>query len=311
MIFLQEDDDYVEILPEDLAKKRAKGPRSSVSAEAFGEFNKKENFKARVVPKSADAKQAIMDKIANSFMFSGLDEKEKQIVVDAMEEKKCFKKETVITEGDEGDCLYVVASGTLSCSKIFKGQTDPTFLKRYEAGEAFGELALLYNAPRAATICSDGESILYALDRATFNHIVKDAAIRKREKYEAFLAKVELLKTMDDYERSAISEAFQDAKYEAGDTIIKQGDEGKLMYFLVEGEAFASKVLEGASVEEEVAQYKSGDYFGELSLLHNEPRQANVKARTACCCVTMNRHSFKRMLGPLEEILKRNMDLYV
>lgn len=42
-------------------------------------------------------------------MFSGLDEKEKKIVVDAMEEKKCFKKEVVIKEGDEGDCLFVVA----------------------------------------------------------------------------------------------------------------------------------------------------------------------------------------------------------
>jgi len=146
-------------------------------------------------------------------MFSGLDNAEKQIVVDAMEEKKTFKNEIVIKEGDEGDCLYVVASGTLSCTKIFKGNTEPTFLKRYEAGEAFGELALLYNAPRAATITSDDECLLYALDRSTFNHIVKDAAIRKREKYETFLKKIPLLETMDDYERSQVAEAFKDIKF--------------------------------------------------------------------------------------------------
>jgi cAMP-dependent protein kinase regulator len=143
-----------------------------------------------------------MEKINISFMFSGLDESEIKFVVDAMEEKKCFKKESVIREGEEGDCLYVVASGTLSCTKVFPGQSDPTFLKRYESGEAFGELALLYNAPRAATITSDGESLLYVLDRATFNHIVKDAARKKKDKYEEFLKKVDLLKTMDDYERS-------------------------------------------------------------------------------------------------------------
>lgn len=135
-------------------------------------------------------------------MFSGLDEKEKQIVVDAMAEKIASAGEVVIKEGDEGDSLYVVGSGTLSCTKVFKGQTTPTHLKKYEAGEAFGELALLYNAPRAATITADGECVLYALDRQTFNHIVKDAAIRKREKYETFLKKVPLLETMDDYERS-------------------------------------------------------------------------------------------------------------
>jgi len=138
-----------------------------------------------------------------------------------MDEKKCFKNEVVIKEGDEGDSLYVVGSGTLSCTKIFKGNTEPTFLKRFEPGEAFGELALLYNAPRAATIFSDDESIIYALDRQTFNHIVKDAAIRKREKYEAFLKKVSLLETMDDYERSQVSEAFKDEKFSTGDFILK------------------------------------------------------------------------------------------
>jgi len=104
--------------------------------------------------------------------------------------------------------LYVVAQGTLTCTKVFPGQTQPTTLKKYEPGEAFGELALLYNAPRAATITADDECLLYSLDRRTFNHIVKDAAIRKREKYEVFLKSVSLLETMDDYERSQIAEAF-------------------------------------------------------------------------------------------------------
>jgi len=196
------DDDYVDVLPEQVAKQKTRGPRASVSAEAFGLHNKKEDFKARVVPKEQAAKDAIMEKINLSFMFSGLDANEMNVVVDAMEEKKCFKNEQVIKEGDEGDCLYVVGQGTLSCTKIFKGNSDPTFLKQYQPGEAFGELALLYNAPRAATITSDAESILYVLDRATFNHIVKDAAIRKKEKYEVFLKTVKLLETLDDYERS-------------------------------------------------------------------------------------------------------------
>jgi cAMP-dependent protein kinase regulator len=122
-----------------------------------------------------------MDKIEKSFMFSGLDAKDKIIVCDAMGEKKYTKGEVVIKEGDRGDFLYVVAEGTLSCTKIFKGNTYPTFLKRYNPGEAFGELALLYNAPRAATISSEEDSLLYSLDRNIF-HIVKDAAIRKKRK---------------------------------------------------------------------------------------------------------------------------------
>jgi len=60
----------------------------------------------------------------------------------------------------------------------------------------------LYNAPRAATIKAKTNAVLFALDRETFNHIVKDAAAKKREKYDHFLSQIEIFKTMDVYERS-------------------------------------------------------------------------------------------------------------
>jgi len=64
--------------------------------------------------------------------------------------------------------MYVVESGILSCTKIFKGASQPTFLKEYQPGEGFGELALLYNAPRTASIKALETSYLWALNRITF-----------------------------------------------------------------------------------------------------------------------------------------------
>ena len=109
-------------------------------------------------------------------MFNALEPKELNIIVDAIEEVKVAAGENVIVQGDQGDCMYVLESGSLDCTKVFPGQSEPTFLKTYQPGEGFGELALLYNCPRAATITAKSDSVVWRLDRETFNNIVKDAA---------------------------------------------------------------------------------------------------------------------------------------
>ena len=108
-------------------------------------------------------------------------------------------------------------TGNLVCTKIFPGSIDPTFLRRYQTGEAFGELSLLYNAPRAATITANEPCVLWKLDRETFNHIVKDAASTKREKYENFLSTVTVFSTMEPYERAKLADAFKEIKFKAGE----------------------------------------------------------------------------------------------
>ena len=89
-------------------------------------------------------------------------------------------------------------------------------------GDVFGELALLYNAPRAASITAKTNSHLWVLDRDTFNFIVKDAASRKREKYEDFLKSVSILSQMDHYERAKLSDAIKEEKFNPGDYVIKE-----------------------------------------------------------------------------------------
>ena len=117
--------------------------------------------------------------------------------------------------------LYVVDEGSLDCSKrLDPNSNQATHLKTYQAGEAFGELALLYNAPRAATIVAKTASQLWQLDRNTFNHIVKDAAQTKRDKYEDFLASVPILQSIDHYERSKIADSIKEQSFAAGSQII-------------------------------------------------------------------------------------------
>lgn len=72
--------------------------------------------------------------------------------------------------------MFTIDSGELDCYKRFGAEEEPKHLKVYLPGESFGELALLYNAPRAATVKAKTDCVLFALDRETFNHIVKDSA---------------------------------------------------------------------------------------------------------------------------------------
>jgi cAMP-dependent protein kinase regulator len=152
-------------------------------------------------------------------MFMALDDHDLKVVIDAMDEKKVAPGEFVIKEGDAGDVLFIVESGELSCTKVIDGASK--FLKKYNPGDVFGELALLYNAPRAATIKADSDSLLWMLDRNTFNNIVKEASQNKRAKYENFLATVPILENMIHYERAKMADAVKEKKVKNGELIIK------------------------------------------------------------------------------------------
>ena len=300
-----QEDDYVEEIQ--VAKK---SKRPEVSSEAFGTYNKKEDFQPRQIEKTEAQRQQVLDRLAHSFMFTALDDSEREIVVLAMEERRYSPGDTVISQGDDGDVLFVVDSGTLDCTKVLKAGEAPTFLKNYGPGDSFGELALLYNVPRAATITAQTDSLLWALDRACFNHIVKDSAIRKRERYEEFLKNIDLLGDMDPYERTQLSDAFKTVTFQDESYVIREGDWGDVFFIVASGAAKAMKALEPGAEPVVVKEYAVGDYFGELALLKGEPRAASVIAVGELACETLDRHSFKRLLGPLEDILSRNSKKY-
>ena len=82
----------------------------------------------------------------------------------------CEKGEYIIEEGDKGEVLYIIESGEMSCHKVINDESK--YLKDYLPGDVFGELSLLYNVPRAASIKAELKSTLWSLDRSTFIHIV-------------------------------------------------------------------------------------------------------------------------------------------
>lgn len=113
---------------------------------------------------------------------------------------------------------------------------------------------------------------------------------------------------MDPYERSKLGDAVREERFSDGDYIIRQGATGDVFYMLTEGTAKAVKRNEMEEVE--VMQYTAGMYFGERALLMNDLRAASVIATSNAQVLSLERSTFKRLLGPLDDILRRNMEQY-
>jgi len=302
----EDEDDCGDEIPDSMkrSEESSNRARASVSAEAYGAWNTKKEFEPPQYPKTDDQKARLEATLKKSFLFVSLEPKDLETVILAMKEYNFKPGETVITEGENGDFLFVIEKGVLDCMKVIDGKD--TVIKTCREGDVFGELALLYNCPRAASVTAKEDCVCWQLDRDSFNNIVKDSAMKRREKYDTFLKSVTLLSSISAYERSQISDALVPEVFKQGDVIINQDEPGDKFYIVEEGSLYAQKA--GGS---KVMDYKAGDYFGELALLKNQPRAASVIVSSETARVlTMSRQSFSKMLGPLQHIIANRVQSY-
>jgi cAMP-dependent protein kinase regulator len=284
--------------------------RTSVSAESLNPASAdNEHFTPPFHQKTQDQLSRLKQSVSGNFLFSHLDDDQSSLVLGALHETPVPSKGIkIIQQGDVGDYFYVVEKGNFDIYVNPSGKLEagPDGLGNkvgaVGSGGSFGELALMYNAPRAATVMSSEPSTLWALDRVTFRRILMDSAFQRRRLYEGFLEEVPLLSTLTPYERSKIADALETKKYPPGSTIIQEGDVGESFYILESGEAEVFK----RGVDQPVKRYTKGGYFGELALLNDAPRAASVVSKSEVKLATLGKHGFQRLLGPVEGIMRRN-----
>ncbi|KFZ16921.1 hypothetical protein V502_04829 [Pseudogymnoascus sp. VKM F-4520 (FW-2644)] len=286
------------------------GRRTSVSAESMNPTDStNDKWTPPYYPKTPEQLKRLKSAIGAHTLFRALDDEQSHQIIGALVEKPIPAKNIkVISQGDQGDYFYIVESGSFDIYIHPSGSLQPgpsglgTKVATITVGGTFGELALMYGAPRNATVISaSNDCVLWALDRVTFRRILMDYTFTRRRMYEKFLAEVPLLSSLNDYERSKIADALESCKFPAGTTIIKEGDAGEAFYLLEDGEASAYK----KDVEMPVKNYRKGDYFGELALLNDKPRAASVVCVSDVKVATLGKDGFQRLLGPVEGIMRR------
>ncbi|XP_076309549.1 cAMP-dependent protein kinase regulatory subunit-like isoform X1 [Tachypleus tridentatus] len=286
-----------------------RGRRGAVSAETYSEEDATTYVK-KVVPKDYKTMAALSKAIHQNVLFAHLDDNELSDIFDAMFPVVHNASEVIIHQGDEGDNFYVIDQGEVEV--FVNGQLVTTI---GEAG-SFGELALIYGTPRAATVKAKTNVKLWAIDRDTYRRILMGSTIGKRKMYEEFLSKVSILvccwfsESLDKWERLTVADSLEPVQFNDGEVIVEQGQPGNDFFIIEEGTAVVLQRRSENEPQVEVGNLGPSDYFGEIALLLDRPRAATVRAKGPLKCVKLDRARFERVLGPCADILKRNMAHY-
>ncbi|XP_078275964.1 cAMP-dependent protein kinase type II-beta regulatory subunit-like [Rhinoraja longicauda] len=286
--------------------------RPSVCAEPFNPDDDDDDAESRVIhPKTDEQRMRLQDACKDILLFKNLDQEQLFQLLDAMFESFVEVGEHVIDQGDDGDNFYVIERGKYDIFVYIDGIQK--CVGDYDDRGSFGELALMYNTPRAATIIATSSGALWGLDRATFRRIIVKNNAKKRRLYEEFVQSLPLLKSLELGERMKVVDVFGTKMYNDGERIIAQGDKADSFYIVESGEVritMKHKAKPEADGGVEIARCSRGQYFGELALVANQPRAASAFAAGNVKCLVMDVQAFERLLGPCMDIMKRNIANY-
>ncbi|KAL7553194.1 hypothetical protein ACHAWF_016463 [Thalassiosira exigua] len=280
--------------------------RESVCAEKITDHHVQES-ELKVIEKTQGEADRILQILKSNVFFSHLDEHQMRVIQNVMFSVEKSDAEVIINQGDDGDNFYIIDSGLVDVF-IDSDAGERRHVKKCEAGDAFGELAIMYNAPRAASCIANGDVRLWALDRVSFNVILMKTTMAKRKIMTDNLLKIPVFGQLTEYELLTIADTLQEETFEDTAIICNQGDRGDKFYLVSEGTAVCT--ISQGEESAEVARLTSGSYFGEVALLTTKPRQATVTAAGTLTCLTLNRRTFNRVMGPLQDILMRNIEEY-
>jgi len=265
------------------------------------------------IPKSDEVAHLILTSIKANTLFRACTQEELLDLVDAFKAEEYSNGSVVIKQGDDGDSFFVVENGTLDITVNTHGSssndTEVHLGITYARGSCFGELALMYGSPRAATIRAKADCKLWYIDRNSFRSITGYHKIRRAEKHTEFLRNVQigekyLRDVLNPSQIDAMAFALQRDSFSKGDVIVREGEKGDVFYLIESGLVNVFKAEMG---DEPIATLHSGKFFGERALLSEDVRQATCTAASNVECLFLMREDFVMMLGDLQDLLDGNV----
>mmetsp|Transcript_52013 Transcript_52013/g.125490 ORF Transcript_52013/g.125490 Transcript_52013/m.125490 type:complete len:914 (+) Transcript_52013:468-3209(+) len=261
-----------------------------------------EMYKAPVFKKTPTCNELIRKAIDSNFFFDELSDSDLPVFVDAFEPIEVEQGSKVITQGVLGDYFYVIGSGTVTF------QVDGNKVGTGEPSGSFGELALLYSCPRAATVIADSSPTkLYRVGQKTFRSLLQKQSQSKEAEKMKLLKSVDFLSQIGESDLKRLGQNMTLHYFEDGDYLVHKGDEGDAFYIVYEGSVECRDISVGETKFDNLT-LKAGSYFGERSLATNEPRAANVVATSKGSTFQIDRKTFEKVLGKFSRVIMKSQD---
>jgi cGMP-dependent protein kinase len=239
--------------------------------------------------------EIITNALNKHFIFTSLSAENRVMVISHMRLYSMNPKETVFEQGTPGSTFFVVALGKL---EVLVGEKRVNVLG---VGDSFGELALLHDSPRSASVYTMEKVLMWGLDRKTFRSAVESVNALNYKENKAFIDNVPLFTVLTHTQRDSLVGSLSTLKFRTNDVIVNEGDPGDLFYIIKDGRVSCSQKGKVIRVMEK------GEFFGEQALFYNTVRTATVTAATDVKCVAISRNKLTAALGDkLQQIIYQN-----
>ena len=245
--------------------------------------------------KAADDFHSIILALNNHFIFTSLTEEDKEIIADTMQLYAFMPQKIIFKQGMPSRSYYIVKTGSVEV--VVNGRK----VNKLGVGEAFGELALLHDNNRSATIKTLEFTTLWVLEREIFKKVIEDISVQVFEQNREFIEHIDLLRSLSTYEKDCLASNLVSVKYNSGKIIFSDGDKGDQLFIIKEG------VVSVKTGSTEIRKLYPGAYFGEENLIGNDSRTSTCSALTSTKCVCLSKEMLANTLNySLVDIIEKN-----
>eukprot|EP01025_Chloroclados_australasicus_P009311 TRINITY_DN1357_c4_g1_i13.p1 TRINITY_DN1357_c4_g1~~TRINITY_DN1357_c4_g1_i13.p1 ORF type:complete len:1025 (+),score=163.68 TRINITY_DN1357_c4_g1_i13:235-3309(+) len=300
-----------------MAQGRAKGMEEQSGEVSESEDEDEDDFttdgmtsSGEVAWKSTELRTEIRDALATNFIFKGISSDILERVVERMFEVDYKEGATIIQQGasaTEEDCLYYLAEGSVDI--VISGASDAALrgdeesreqnnktVVHKEKGFVFGDVALLFNSPRSASVVASTDVKLWAMDKRTFLKFVMGYAQGARTL--RFVRKLPVLKGLPDNSLLGWAERMKENVYQSGDFLIKYGESGQELFLIRYGKVRVLRpTSDGGRVE--VAVLGRGQFVGERTMITGKLRSADCVAAGSVRAIVINKKEFMQLDNPI------------